>query len=317
MSILTIAGLSSFYSRLDGRTDIDQLCDEAVGRYVLSRPSSDITGTTDRDGLGSFKELLETVGSVLLFQLIHQFRQPTGVIATPESQDPSYITPRLYSLSPDKIPSILRFLHQQYRSFYFSVSGFRRIVLETLYIGSRLLHLEGVQARRQSQWFEYLADAIDDPTTVSSDDSVGATISFGIKVFLLRRPEQGSSQRTRDLRYCAGVPSGLISNPLNPLDFRRVRTVIIELQQQSGTTVDQINDIDYFWSMCDILFVIIAASAEPYHDRNIDDYTGRLSSLGIECQTNITNTACDNLDYIASLADEASRAQGTEGTPAQ
>ncbi|KAF3174110.1 hypothetical protein TWF788_008820 [Orbilia oligospora] len=313
MSIFTIAGLSSFYSRLDGRTDVDSLCEEAIGKYVLSRSNSDITGTTDRDGPTSFKELAETIGSVFLFQLVHQFRQPI-VTAIAESQDPSSMPPRLHSLSPDKVPSILRYLHQQYRSFYSSTNDIRRTILEVLYIGSRLLHIKGVQARRRSQWFRYLADAINDPDIVpsASDGSVDASICFGIKAFLPRQSEQGSTQQTsRDLRYFAGVPYGIISNPLNPLDFGRVRNNVIELQQQSGAGSDQVDDVDYFWSMCDILFVLIAASAEPYRARNIDDYSRDLSTLGEECHTNITNFGCDKLSYVASLAGEVSRAETT------
>ncbi|KAF3171570.1 hypothetical protein EYR41_004653 [Orbilia oligospora] len=317
MSIFTIAGLSSFYSRLDGRTDVDSLCEEAIGKYVLSRSNSDITGTTDRDGPASFKELAETIGSVFLFQLVHQFRQPI-VTAIPESQDPSSVPPRLHSLSPDKVPSILRYLHQQYRSFYPAASGIRRIILEVLFIGSRLLHIKGVQARRRSQWFHYLAGAVNDPDIFPNDGSVDASISFGIKAFLPRQSEQGSTQQTsRDLRYFAGVPYGIISNPLNPLDFGRVRNNVIELQQQSGATNDQIDDIDYFWSMCDILYVLIAASAEPYRARNTDDYSRELSSLAEECRTYITHFACDKLGYVASLAEEVSRAETAQSALAR
>ncbi|KAF3312740.1 hypothetical protein TWF173_006962 [Orbilia oligospora] len=317
MSIFTIAGLSSFYSRLDGRTDVDSLCEEAIGKYVLSRSNSDITGTTDCDGPASFIELAETIGSVFLFQLVHQFRQPT-VTTIPESQDPSSVPPRLYSLSPDKVPSILRYLHQQYRSFYPSANDIRRTILEVLYIGSRLLHIKGVQARRRSQWFHYLADAVNDPDIFPNDGSMDASICFGIKAFLPRQSEQGSTQQTsRDLRYFAGVPYGIISNPLNPLDFGRVRNNIIEIQQQSGATNDQIDDLDYFWSMCDILLVLIAASAEPYRARNIDDYRRELSSLAEECHTNITNFAYDKLSYVASLAEEVSRVETAQSTLAQ
>ncbi|KAF3286939.1 hypothetical protein TWF970_008769 [Orbilia oligospora] len=301
MSIFTIAGLSSFYSRLDGRTDVDSLCEEAIGKYVLSRSNSDITGTTDRDGPASFIELAETIGSVFLFQLVHQFRQPT-VTTIPESQDPSSVPPRLYSLSPDKVPSILRYLHQQYRSFYPSANDIRRTILEVLYIGSRLLHIKGVQARRRSQWFHYLADAVNDPDIFPNDGSMDASICFGIKAFLPRQSVQSSTQQTsRDLRYFAGVPYGIISNPL----------------QQSGATNDQIDDLDYFWSMCDILLVLIAASAEPYRARNIDDYRRELSSLAEECHTNITNFAYDKLSYVASLAEEVSRVETAQSTLAQ
>ncbi|KAK6514811.1 hypothetical protein TWF506_007173 [Arthrobotrys conoides] len=312
MSIFTITGLASFYNRLDGRTDIDSLCDEAIGKYVLSRSNSDITITADRDGPASFRELLETVGSVLLFQLIHQFRQ----IAIPESQDPPYIPPRLHALSPDKIPIILRYLHQQYRSFDLTVNGIRsRTILEVLYIGSRLLHLKGLQARRQSQWFHYLADAINDPALVSGDDFVSVSIAFGIKAFLPRRAEQGSnsSQQTRDLRFWTGVPGGVIlSSPLNPLDLR-VRNIVLELQQQSGATGDYIDGTEYFWSMCDILFVIMAASAEAHHG-NLPDHSQELAALAEECHTSITEFTCDKLDYIESLAAEAAGAQTPQVT---
>ncbi|KAK6355686.1 hypothetical protein TWF718_000079 [Orbilia javanica] len=307
MSIFTIAGLSSFYNRLDGRTDIDQLCDEAVGKYVLSRSGSEIAGTADSEGPGSFKELLGTVGSVLFFQLVHQFRQSASVKTAFESQDPASIPPRLYSLSPNKVPSTLRYLHQQYRSFYFSIKEIQKILLEILYIGTRLLRLESVQTRQNSRWLQYLADTIDDTANVSSDEPLGVSISFGIKAFLLGRQEQGFPRRTRDLRYCAGVSASFISYPLNPLDFGRIRTVMIEIEQQFKPAATENNYIDYFWSMCDILFIIIAASAELYSSKDLDGYSGELASLANEFQVKITDAVCDKLGYLSSLADEAAQ----------
>ncbi|KAK6500457.1 hypothetical protein TWF481_010800 [Arthrobotrys musiformis] len=68
--------------------------------------------------------------------------------------------------------------------------------------------------------------------------------------------------------------------------------------------------------MCDILYIIIAASAEPFHGRSLGDYSRKVSSLANDCRDNIANNICDKLDYITSLTDDASDARG-EATSGQ